>query len=165
MMRIQSGRTASTGELAQGGLHRNGTGFTSPFAHAARDETNFDPLYLGLEGQPSTFPCADCGLLTGNYCDGGYSWEPSFDQCYACDRNPHDFPPSEYNGEQGILRTPLCPYCETFNNKCHHCRGVSLCTPHKYTGQEFHYEKADRSHQQKETLLYVRYSSQGPALV
>ena len=36
----------------------------------------FEVLWA-LEDGPASFPCVDCGLLTGNFCDG--SWRVGFD--------------------------------------------------------------------------------------
>ena len=78
-------------------------------------------LWTALPGAPTTFPCVDCGLMTGNFCDG----DP-YDQCLASNRVPRDFPIVE--GYQG-LHTPLCSYCETCFLFCRFCRGVAGCTP------------------------------------
>ena len=65
--------------------------------------------------------CVDCGLDTGNFCDGGMSC--AYDKCFAAERVPADY---KMNGQQ---RTPLCSYCETLHEFCRFCRGVHSCTP------------------------------------
>ena len=65
--------------------------------------------------------CVDCGLTTGNFCDGGMSC--AYDKCFAAERVPADY---KMNGKQ---RTPLCSYCETLHDFCRFCRGVHSCTP------------------------------------
>ena len=65
--------------------------------------------------------CVDCGLNTGNFCDGGMSC--AYDKCFAAERVPADY---KMNGHQ---RTPLCSYCETLHKFCRFCRGVHSCTP------------------------------------
>ena len=74
-------------------------------------------------GQPVSFPCVDCGLITGNFCDGGAS--VGYDRCFAVNRAPRDYPVDVYRQ----MRTPLCSYCETCFDYCRFCRGVSSCTP------------------------------------
>ena len=81
-------------------------------------------LWIAPEGSPSSFPCVDCGLLTGNFCDG----EPvavGYDRCFAANRVPEDY---SFVGK-GSQRTPLCSYCETLFDYCRFCRGVMSCTP------------------------------------
>ena len=77
-------------------------------------------LYAPPPGSPTLWPCVDCGLLTGNFCDGGVT--TAFDTCFASDRVPRDYPKS-------TQRTPLCPYCETLSGVCRFCRKVPGCTP------------------------------------
>ena len=74
-------------------------------------------------GEPSSFPCVDCGLLTGNFCDGGDA--VGYDRCFSSERVPKDYPPEVY----GNRRTPLCSYCEARFGTCRFCRGVPSCTP------------------------------------
>ena len=53
--------------------------------------------------------CVDCGLFTGNFCDG------IADNCYANERLP----------EQGWVpgqRTPLCTTCDRTRGRCYFCR-------------------------------------------
>ena len=71
----------------------------------------------------------DCGLMTGNFCDGGPALKYK-DTCYASDRDPRGFP------EVSNQRTPLCTFCETSLEYCRFCRGVSSCTP---PPTEFHW--------------------------
>ena len=83
---------------------------------------NMDVFWAASHGQPSSFPCVDCGLMTGNFCDGFLF---AYDQCFAAERVPHDF--AKYAG----MLTPLCSYCETLQSFCRFCRGVVSCTPPK----------------------------------
>jgi len=78
-------------------------------------------LWAAPREGPTTFPCVDCGLKTGNFCDGGISVD--YDQCYAKARVPADYL------NAGTLRTPLCTYCETMYDFCRFCRGLRACTP------------------------------------
>ena len=72
------------------------------------------------------WPCVDCGLLTGNFCDGGPA--VGYDQCFAAERVPQDF--TDHKDELGCRQpTPLCSYCETRYHHCRFCRGVKGCTP------------------------------------
>ena len=71
---------------------------------------------------PCSFPCVDCGLFTGNFCDGGPTLEYT-DRCFAFERDPQTY------REESTQRTPLCTYCETCSKYCRFCRGVSGCTP------------------------------------
>ena len=57
-------------------------------------------------------PCADCGLVTGRFCD----W------CFAADRVPCE--QWAYNQQ-----TPLCSRCDNRHGACHFCRGLDWCTP------------------------------------
>ena len=78
----------------------------------------------GTRGEETSgFPCVDCGLLTGNFCDG--SPTVGFDKCFAHDRVPQDYPVVKFVG----FRTPLCTYCETCSEFCRFCRGLKGCTP------------------------------------
>ena len=79
-------------------------------------------LWVPPPGSPTSFPCVDCGLLTGNFCDGGprLNYE---DLCYACLWDPKAYP------AESTQRTPLCSYCETLNKHCRFCRGEEGCTP------------------------------------
>ena len=54
-------------------------------------------------------PCVDCGVSTGNFCDG------FFDDCFAALRLP-----DETWGEN--QRTPLCTHCERKLIRCKVCR-------------------------------------------
>ena len=83
----------------------------------------FDILWAPKDG-PASFPCVDCGLLTGNFCDG--SWRVGFDRCFARNRVPKDYASASGFGNQ---RTPLCSYCETLSNYCRFCRAIPSCTP------------------------------------
>ena len=70
-------------------------------------------------------PCVDCGLITGNFCDGGPS--VGYDKCFAADRVPEDYTYAAIDDNKP--RTPLCTYCETRFQFCRFCRGVKGCTP------------------------------------
>ena len=48
----------------------------------------FDILRCSTDGRTS-FPCVDCGLLTGDFCDG--SGSVGDDRCFAGDRVPEDY--------------------------------------------------------------------------
>ena len=89
-----------------------------------RDPQTLNVLWAPPPDVPALFPCVDCGLITGNFCDGGITVE--FDHCFAALRVPHD-----YSGLGGIgtQRTPLCSYCETCFRFCRFCRQISGCTP------------------------------------
>jgi hypothetical protein len=52
-------------------------------------------------------PCIDCGLMTGNWCDG-------------CEKSMMD---------QKKRLKPLCTGCEEEFLKCHECRDVAMATP------------------------------------
>ena len=68
-------------------------------------------LAFGSEAQ-LTRPCADCGLVTGGFCDF----------CLAAER----FPGEEWaEGQQ----TPLCTVCDKKHGACHFCRGRLWCVP------------------------------------
>ena len=84
---------------------------------------DFDIFWCPTEG-PTSFPCVDCGLLTGNFCDG--SWRMGFDRCFARNRVPKDSANASGFGNQ---RTPLCSYCETLSDYCRFCRAIPSCTP------------------------------------
>ena len=78
-------------------------------------------LWVPPPGTPTSFPCVDCGLMTGNFCDGGIFC--AYDQCFASEKIPADY------GSNGKQRTPLYSYCETrfvFFRFCHKEHG---CTP------------------------------------
>ena len=62
--------------------------------------------------QNLSFPCVDCGRITGCFCD----------YCWAIDRIPkgHWFP---------WQRTPLCTSCNERWNACRFCREIPSCTP------------------------------------
>ena len=81
-------------------------------------------LWVPLQGSPSLWSCVDCGLATGNFCDGGRS--VGYDQCFASDRVPQDYTDVADRGRQ---RTPLCTYCGTCCEFCRFCRGVLGWTP------------------------------------
>ena len=85
------------------------------------DVADMEVLWAGDEGAPTEYPCVDCGLMTGNFCDGGMS--VAYDKCFAAERVPRDF------NMRGSMRTPLCSYCESFHDVCRFCRGVYSCTP------------------------------------
>ena len=78
-------------------------------------------LWAPPPGAPTSYPCVDCGLMTGNFCDGGIS--VAYDNCFASERVPADY---LFNVGQ---RTPLCSYCETLHEFCRFCRQVHSCTP------------------------------------
>ena len=82
--------------------------------------SSLEVLDVFYEGEETSFPCVDCGLLTGNFCDGGISIP--YDTCFACVRVPTDYPLSRQ-------RTPLCTYCETLSEFCRFCRKQHGCTP------------------------------------
>ena len=84
-------------------------------------------LWIPPDGSPRLFPYVDCGLITGNYCDG--SPEVGDLQCFAAERVPKDYTPPPDDDSTGRQRTPLCSYCETCFKFCRFCRGVSSCTP------------------------------------
>ena len=69
---------------------------------------------------PMIRPCVDCGLITGNFCDGGIS--VAYDRCFAAERIPSE----RWNNGQ---RTPLCNRCENEKSFCRFCRRVHGCTP------------------------------------
>ena len=71
----------------------------------------------GLEPQPKLIrPCVDCGLITGNFCDGILA------ECYAQERIP---------GEVWCVnqRTPFCAKCEAKRPACRFCLRIASCTP------------------------------------
>jgi hypothetical protein len=86
--------------------------------------SNVEALWAPPPGGATAFPCVDCGLMTGNFCDGGISVD--FDHCFAAERVPKDY---ANIGGVGMQRTPLCSYCETRWNFCRFCRKVKGCTP------------------------------------
>ena len=94
---------------------------------------DFDILWCPTDG-PTSFPCVDCGLLTGNFCDG--SWRVGFDRCFARNRVPKDYANASGFGNQ---RTPLCIAKHSLiiadfvvqSQLAHHSPGLT-------TGQEFH---------------------------
>jgi len=77
-------------------------------------------LWAPPPGGAKAWPCVDCGLMTGNFCDGDLI------ECFAAERVPKDY---ANIGEVGMQRTPLCAYCETRWNFCRFCRKVQGCTP------------------------------------
>ena len=79
--------------------------------------TTLQVAHVFYEGERYNFPCVECGLTTGNFCDGADA------KCYACCRVPTDFP------EDSTMLTPFCTYCETLYGYCRFCRGVDACTP------------------------------------
>ena len=85
----------------------------------------FNTLWGSAPVSVTAFPCVDCGLIIGNFCDGGISVAQG--QCFAANRVPQDYPHN--TAEVGMMRTPLCSYCETRFWSCRFCRGVSSCTP------------------------------------
>ena len=94
-------------------------------AHGTTNQTHeLQVLWCAPPGVDTTFPCVDCGLMTGNFCDGS-GMSVGFDRCFAANRVPRDYPPEVYKQ----MRTPLCPYCETCFEHCRFCRGVKSCTP------------------------------------
>ena len=85
---------------------------------------NLEVLWAAPPGGPATFSCIECGLLTGNFCDGSPS--VGYDKCFAVNRVPQEY---TFEAGHGGLRTPLCTYCETRFEFCRCCRGVGGCTP------------------------------------
>ena len=81
-------------------------------------------LHTAGPDEPPTIPCVDCGLITGNFCDGAPA-SVGLDQCYATKRVPNDYPREVF----GLRRTPLCTFCESRFLYCRFCRGVTSCTP------------------------------------
>ena len=69
---------------------------------------------------PFCRPCVECGLITGNFCDGGITCK--YDECLAANRISTE----QWNKGQ---RTPLCTHCEARVRFCRFCRGVHGCTP------------------------------------
>ena len=51
--------------------------------------SNVEALWAPPPGGATAFPCVDCGLMTGNFCDGGISVD--FDHCFAAERVPKDY--------------------------------------------------------------------------
>ena len=78
-------------------------------------------LWTPPPGAQTAYPCVDCGLMTGNFCDGGIT--VAYNHCFASHRVPADYLDNE--GQ----RTPLCSYCETLSQFCRFCRRVHSCTP------------------------------------
>ena len=62
---------------------------------------DFDILWC-LTDDPTAFPYADCGLLTGNFSDGNRN--VAFDRCFARERMPRNYGNAFGFGNQ---RTPL----------------------------------------------------------
>ena len=100
-------------------------------------------LYAAPPGTPTCHPCVDCGLKTGNFCDGGES--VGHDRCFASKRLAKDYPASA--GYAG-MRTPLCSFCETCFGFCRFCRGVQGCTP---PTRDSHWSKLPPSHSREFT--------------
>ena len=108
-----------------------GSGSTTPgFAPSGRAQA-MEVLWTSEDrdrARGRAFPCVDCGLNTGNFCDGGMSC--AYDKCFAAERVPADYGQREGQSVMnGKLRTPLCSYCETLHEFCRFCRGVHSCTP------------------------------------
>ena len=86
-----------------------GSGVANPRAPGSTAAGSGLPIRPDLESpltvDPSGRSCVDCGLATGNFCDGGMSCE--FDK----------------------VATPLCTYCETLHDFCRFCRREQSCTP------------------------------------
>ena len=86
-------------------------------------------LWTPPPGAQTAYPCADCGLMTGNFCDGGIT--VAYDHCFASERGrerEREREPADYLDNEG-QRTPLCSYCETLSEFCRFCRRVHSCTP------------------------------------
>ena len=67
-------------------------------------------------------PCADCGLMTGNFCDGLTVQGRILDNCFAEQRMPQEV----WNANQ---RTPFCSKCEEKKIVCHFCLQMPMCQP------------------------------------
>ena len=76
-----------------------------------------------LHGPPHMLcrPCVDCGLFTGNFCDGTivHGWE------VVCEAS-HRLPKERWVPGQ---RTPLCTNCERRKRMCRYCRMEPWVTP------------------------------------
>jgi hypothetical protein len=89
------------------------------------DQDSDDPQ---LEEQPGRLggrlcrPCADCGLMTGNFCDGLTVQGRILDNCFAEQRMPQE----TWSANQ---RTPFCSKCEEKKAACHFCLQTSMCQP------------------------------------
>ena len=114
---------------------------------------NLQVFWAPAPGGKCEFPCVDCGLITGNFCDGGPS--VGYDRCFAPERVPHDY---NNTGGFGVQKTPLCSYCETRVGFCRFCRGVSSCTPpnrqRHWSG--LHSSFARRFHEDQAKLVVAR---------
>ena len=110
-----------------------GSAAPTPPAQSTMSSCGMQVCAVQFEGGPSLFrPCVDCGLHTGNFCDGqlfipvGSSAQTGplmqSHPCYAATRLPKE----EWNEGQF---TPLCTSCERSRGSCHFCRGQSWCTP------------------------------------
>ena len=90
-------------------------------------------------------PCVNCGLTTGNFCDGlGY-------ECYAEDNVP---------AEKWCVaqRTPFCNFCESKRPACRFCMRTPSCTPPEtsiYKGNDKP-SKANSGGQAKSQRLSIR---------
>ena len=91
--------------------------------------TTLDILTFGEEGGPPlTRPCVDCGLITGNYCDGDElgRFQTNGFACLGEIRLPHgDAVHRAWNEGQ---RTPLCSFCDRKRGACHFCLKTTWVT-------------------------------------
>ncbi|MDA8583789.1 hypothetical protein N9L68_06130 [bacterium] len=91
---------------------------SEPPEREVRTSAEHDPtsrrkeLQIMAMGEPEMLlrHCIDCGMKTGNYCDG----------CLAKDRFPDD------DWAEGQM-TPLCTRCDQKFGRCHRCRGEQWC--------------------------------------
>ena len=81
----------------------------------SQDGVSFEVLAAGDEAT-LVRPCVDCGLHTGNFCDGVEA------PCLAAVRVP------EEHWVEGQA-TPLCSKCDRKHGACHFCRRVPRCCP------------------------------------
>ena len=122
----RSGMVAGSGVAnpRAAGSRAAGSGLPTPGSAPHGRTHAMEVLWTAEEGERARArerACVDCGLNTGNFCDGGMSC--AYDKCFAAERVPADY---KMNGKQ---RTPLCSYCETLHEFCRFCRGVHSCTP------------------------------------
>ena len=127
---MPTGSTASGSRVANPmatGSTAAGSGWLNPGSAPNGRAQAMEALWISEDSDPA-LPCVDCGLNTGNFCDGGMSC--AYDKCFAAERVPADY--GERDGQSvmnGKQRTPLCSYCETLHEFCRFCRGVHSCTP------------------------------------
>ena len=127
---MPTGSTASGSRVANPmatGSTAAGSGWLNPGSAPNGRAQAMEALWISEDSDPA-LPCVDCGLNTGNFCDGGMSC--AYDKCFAAERVPADYGERECQSVMnGKLRTPLCSYCETLHEFCRFCRGVHSCTP------------------------------------